>query len=259
MRGLCKIIGFYMIMLVITIMSLVCISDGVCQAKVKSDKCKTKKINLRVSETYKIRYKKNAKYITSKPKVASVSKKGLIKAKKNGRCVIKVMAKKKCVSKIKVTVCNDKREEIHDSSSVNQDMSKVNPVDVNQNNVNVTDNTGHNNSNQVSCPPGTYPDNSVLGINNMTLLEIEKIDDNNVYYIFDSKEWHWSMAGGLDNRCKYITLRINKDDIKIDISVGDKVSVDMVSEYMIVGENAIFETGLINISPIPEKQTNTTS
>ena len=51
----------------------------------------------------------------------------------------------------------------------------------------------------------------------------------------------------------------NKDDIKIDISVGDKVSVDMVSEYMIVGENAIFETGLINISPIPEKQTNTTS
>ena len=95
MRGLCKIIGFYMIMLVITIMSLVCISDGVCQAKVKSDKCKTKKINLRVSETYKIRYKKNAKYITSKPKVDSVSKKGLIKAKKNGRCVIKVMAKKK--------------------------------------------------------------------------------------------------------------------------------------------------------------------
>ena len=70
---------------------------------------------------------------------------------------------------------------------------------------------------------------------------------------------HWSMAGGLDNRCKYIKLRINKDDIKIDISVGDKVNVYMVSEYMIVGENAIFETGLINISPIPEKQTNTTS
>ena len=249
MRGLCKIIGFYMIMLVITIMSLVCISDGVCQAKVKSDKCKTKKINLRVSETYKIRYKKNAKYITSRPKVASVSKKGLIKAKKNGRCVIKVMAKKKCVSKIKVTVCNDKREEIHDSSSVNQDM----------NNVNVTDNTGHNNSNQVSCPPGTYPDNFVYGNNNMTLLEIEKIDDNNVYYIFDSREWHWSIAGGLDNICKYIKLRINKDDIKIDISVGDKVNVYIVSEYMIVGENAIFETGLINISPIPEKQTNTTS
>lgn len=259
MRGLCKIIGFYMIMLVITIMSLVCISDGVCQAKVKSDKCKTKKINLRVSETYKIRYKKNAKYITSKPKVASVSKKGLIKAKKNGRCVIKVMAKKKCVSKIKVTVCNDKREEIHDSSSVNQDMSNVNPVDVNQNNVNVTDNTGHNNSNQVSCPPGTYPDNFVYGNNNMTLLEIEEINDNSVYYIFDSREWHWSIAGGLDNRCKYIKLRINKDDIKIDISVGDKVNVYMVSEYMIVGENAIFETGLINISPIPEKQTNTTS
>lgn len=93
----------------------------------------------------------------------------------------------------------------------------------------------------------------------MTLLEIEEINDNNVYYIFDSKEWHWGMAGGLDNRCKYIKLRINKDDIKIDISVGDKVNVYMVSEYMIVGENAIFETGLINISPIPEKQTNTTS
>lgn len=111
----------------------------------------------------------------------------------------------------------------------------------------------------MSCPPGTYPDNFVYGNNNMTLLEIEKIDDNNVYYIFDSREWHWSMAGGLDNRCKYIKLRINKDDIKIDISVGDKVNVYMVSEYMIVGENAIFETGLINISPIPEKQKNTTS
>ena len=247
MRGLCKIISFYMIMLVITIMSLVCISDGECQAKVKSDKCKTKKINLRVSETYKIRHKKNEKYITSRPKVVSVSKKGIIKAKKNGHCVIKVMAKRKCVSKIKVTVCNDKREEIHDSSSVNQDVS----------NVNVTDNTGHNNSNQVSCPPGVYPYYSVQGSNNMTLLEIEKIDDNNVYYIFDSMEWQINAAGHLDSTCKYI--KISKNDIINDISVGDKVSVTLAAEYTIVGENAIFETGLIIISPISEKQTNTTS
>ena len=68
----------------------------------------------------------------------------------------------------------------------------------------------------------------------------------------------------IDGRKKYCQIKagpntINKDDIKIDISVGDKVNVYMVSEYMIVGENAIFETGLINISPIPEKQTNTTS
>lgn len=243
MRGLCKIIGFYMIMLVITIMSLVCISDGECQAKVKLDRCKTKKINLRVSETYKIRHNKNAKYITSKPKVASVSKKGLIKAKKNGHCVIKVMVKKKCVSKIKVIVCDVKREEIPDSSSVNQDM----------NNVNGTDNTDHNNSNQVPCPPGVYPYYSVQGRNNMTLLEIEDIDDNNVYYIFDSKEWQINAAGHLDSTCKYIKIKISKNDIINDISVGDKVSVALVAEYTIVGENAIFETGLVIISPILEK------
>lgn len=79
-----------MIMLVFTIMYLVCISGSECQAKVKSGSCKTKKINLRVNETYKIRHKKNIKYISSKTKVASVSKKGLIKAKKKGHCVIKV-------------------------------------------------------------------------------------------------------------------------------------------------------------------------
>lgn len=253
MRGLCKIIGFYMIMLVITIMSLVCISDGECQAKVKLDRCKTKKINLRVSKTYKIRHNKNAKYITSKPKVASVSKKGLIKAKKNGHCVIKVMAKKKCVSKIKVIVCDVKREEIPDSSSVNQDMNNVNPVDANQNNVNGTDNTDHNNSNQVPCSPGVYPYYSVQGRNNMTLLEIEDIDDNNVYYIFDSKEWQINAAGHLDSTCKYIKIKISKNDIINDISIGDKVSVALVAEYTIVGENAIFETGLIIISPILEK------
>lgn len=43
----------------------------------------------------------------------------------------------------------------------------MNTVDANQNNLNVTDNIGHD---------------------NMTLLEIEEIDDNNVYYVFDRKE-----------------------------------------------------------------------
>jgi len=49
----------------------------------------------------------------------------------------------------------------------------VNQVDTGQNNMNVTDNTGHNNSNQISSPPGIYPDNVLMGRNNMTLLEIK--------------------------------------------------------------------------------------
>jgi len=242
MRRLCKNNGFYMIMLVITIMSLVCISDGECQAKAKSYKSKTKKIILQAGEKYKIKHKKNVKYKASRPKVASVSKKGLVRAKKNGKCVIKVMVNKKCVRKIKVTVCDDKREEIPDTNSANQDMSNVNQVDTGQNNMNVMDNTGHNNSNQISSPPGVYPDNFVYGRNNMALLEIEEID-NNVCYIFDSNEWKSCIIGGFPNSCKYVKIIISKDDIRNDIRVGDKVSVAITATYTLVGETAIFENG----------------
>ena len=255
MRRLCKIKGFYMIMLVVTIMFTVCISDGECQAKAKSDKCKTKKITLQAGEKYKIKHKKNAKYKASRPKVASVSKKGLVRAKKNGKCVIKVMVNKKCVRKIKVTVCDDKREEIPDTNSANQDMSNVNQVDTGQNNMNVMDNTGHNNSNQMSSPPGVYPDNFVYGRNNMALLEIEEID-NNVCYIFDSNEWKSCIIGGFPNSCKYVKIIISKDDIRNDISVGDKVSVSITATYTLVGETAIFDgttSRSISIAPISEK------
>ncbi len=40
----------------------------------------------------------------------------------------------------------------------------------------------------------------------MTLLEIEELDDNNVYYIFDRKEWQINAAGHLESICKYIKI-----------------------------------------------------
>ena len=129
----------------------------------------------------------------------------------------------------------------------------MNQVDTGQNNMNVTDNTGHNNSNQISSPPGIYPDNVLMGHNNMTLLEIEEID-NNVCYIFDSNEWKNCTLGGFPNSCKYVKIIISKDDIRNDISVGDKVSVAITDMYTLVGENAIFENdGVISIAPISEK------
>ena len=85
------------------IMCLAC-TTNVCSAKNKFN-IKAKELKLEPKETYKIKCKKASKYTSSKPRVASVSKKGKIKAKETGKTTIKVYNKnKKCIRKYNLTV-----------------------------------------------------------------------------------------------------------------------------------------------------------
>ena len=85
------------------VMCLACTAN-VCLAKNKSN-IKAKELKLEPKETYKIKCKKASKYTSSKPRVASVSKKGKIKAKETGKTTIKVYNKnKKCIRKYNLTV-----------------------------------------------------------------------------------------------------------------------------------------------------------
>lgn len=85
----------------------------VSEAKAKKAALKTKTITVKVGKTKKIVFKskrKNAKYTFSsnKKKIASVSKKGVVKGVKKGKAVITVkevfQKKKKTLGKVKVTV-----------------------------------------------------------------------------------------------------------------------------------------------------------
>lgn len=85
----------------------------VSEAKAKKAALKTKTITVKVRKTKKIVFKskrKNAKYTFSsnKKKIASVSKKGVVKGVKKGKAVITVkevfQKKKKTLGKVKVTV-----------------------------------------------------------------------------------------------------------------------------------------------------------
>jgi len=90
-------------MLVVGAIGMVKGSD-VSSAKNKSN-IKAKELKLEPKETYKIKSKNASKYISSKPRVASVSKKGKIKAKETGNTTIKVYNKKnKCIKKYNVAV-----------------------------------------------------------------------------------------------------------------------------------------------------------
>ena len=96
-----SIICFYVMLS--CVMCLACTAN-VCSAKNKSN-IKAKELKLEPKETYKIKCKKASKYTSSKPRVASVSKKGKIKAKETGKTTIKVYNKnKKCIRKYNLTV-----------------------------------------------------------------------------------------------------------------------------------------------------------
>ena len=98
-------IAAVVMMLVVGAIGMVKGSD-VSSAKNKSQsKLKAKTLKMEPKETYKIKCKNASKYTSSKPRVASVSKKGKIKAKETGNTTIKVYNKKnKCIKKYNVAV-----------------------------------------------------------------------------------------------------------------------------------------------------------
>ena len=111
--------GFYRVkhMCILVLISLaLCVCSYSYNAGARS--VRVKKITINKGKTYTI--KNNSKKYTfssSKPKIAGVTKKGVIKAKKCGTCIIKVRKKGKTFRKYKIKVVNEK--------AVNPDTDKM--------------------------------------------------------------------------------------------------------------------------------------
>lgn len=74
--------------------------------KSKNQSLKTK-VSLKKGKKYRVKVAKNTKgvtYRTSNRKVATISKKGVVKAKKKGKCTVYAYSKKKVCKKVKLTV-----------------------------------------------------------------------------------------------------------------------------------------------------------
>lgn len=92
---------------------------------------KKKTITIEKGKTYNLKYSKSCIYKSTKPKVVSVSKKGILKARKIGKCIIRVKKGTKIV-KYHVTV-----KKANDDNNVN---NTPNPTDagISQNDINKT-------------------------------------------------------------------------------------------------------------------------
>ena len=100
--------GFYRVKHM-CILVLISLALCVCSYNAGARSVRVKKITINKGKTYTI--KNNSKKYTfssSKPKIAGVTKKGVIKAKKCGTCVITVRKKGKTFRKYKIKVVDEK-------------------------------------------------------------------------------------------------------------------------------------------------------
>lgn len=78
--------------------------------KVIGNSFSTRKISIEKGKTYKLKYRKKNKYKSSNTKVASVSKKGVVRAKNCGKCNVKVIRNRKVIGNYSIKVINEKKE-----------------------------------------------------------------------------------------------------------------------------------------------------
>lgn len=226
-----KIKSDYYVWIYVMVMCFVlilCVSNKTCLAKSKSVKCDTKLLNLKIGKSYNIKYKRGCKYTSSRPKIASVSKKGKIKAHKSGKCVIKVLKKKKCIAKYKVRVYTEINNS-GDNLNTNQDNIAVDNSQVNLSQDNK----------KVDIVPGRYPENFISGQSITTLEKIVPIDDSSFYLYFNLDEWYDGY--GKPAGYKFLKIRIDKTKDKewckdIEYCVGNKYGIYIIGNYMIDGE-----------------------
>ena len=90
--------------LVLSVIAALCVQGINSSVNADAATSRVKKISMKKGEKYKLKYKKKYSYKNSDKNVVTVSKKGIIKAKKVGKCTIKVMAGRKLIKKYRITV-----------------------------------------------------------------------------------------------------------------------------------------------------------
>jgi len=95
--------------LLLSVIAALCVQGINSSVNADAAPSRVKKISMKKGEKYKLKYKKKYSYKNSDKNVVTVSKKGIIKAKKVGTCTIKVMAGRKLIKKYRITVTKQKK------------------------------------------------------------------------------------------------------------------------------------------------------
>ena len=100
--------GFYGVKNICIVLLVVSLALCFCSYNAGARSVRIKKVTIDKGKTYKINCSaKKYTFSSSKPKIAAVTKKGVIKAKKCGTCVIKVRRKGKILRKYKIKVVKE--------------------------------------------------------------------------------------------------------------------------------------------------------
>ena len=100
--------GFYGVKNICIVLLVVSLALCFCSYNAGARSVRVKNITIDKGKTYKIKCSsKKYTFSSSKPKIAGVTKKGVIKAKKCGTCIIKVRRKGKILRKYKIKVVKE--------------------------------------------------------------------------------------------------------------------------------------------------------
>lgn len=155
-----------------------------------------KTITLEIGAKHKIKGSKSYTFKSSRPKVASVSPKGIVKAKKIGKCIVKAKKGKK-VAKYKIIVL-----ELKEKTEIKREvLNEHNEDDVRK-----------------TVAPG-----NVVRMSGLQVIEIKKKIDNVCTIRLQRKE-EGKIIPFLPSEAKYVEADIRSSDAE-KLSIGDSVSI----------------------------------
>ena len=156
---------------------------------------KSKTITIEKGKTYQLKIKKGSKVKCSNKKIAKVTKKGKIKALKEGKCTIKVKKGKRTM-KYSIRVRNVKKE-------IEEPVPAPSPTPT-----------------PIANPTERFIDGGYVCVNNLTVSSIEEKDDNTliVCLSIDGSTLHF------DKNIKTVKFEYPKDKLS-GIKIGDKVLI----------------------------------
>lgn len=182
-------------------------------------KCKeVKTITIEKGKTYKLRYGKGYTYKSTKPKIVCVSKKAVIKAKKKGKCVVKVRKGRKMIN-YKVKVVNklnntsdknaasvpDEKEQLQPTpSAVQLPVSTPTPT----------------------CAPGGY-----IALGRGTIISINKTDDSSYECMVELAKIDMENLKGKFKDCPDVQYVICKCMKNYEVNTGVSIIVNQ-NEYL---------------------------
>ena len=195
------------------VLIIILFAVDVCPICTSANTVKLKKISLNEGETYKIKCGKKSSFVSTNSKIATVSKKGKIKAKKKGKCIIKAKNGKK-VLKYRVTVKSVDKVEKKNNSDNNEIMQRSNNIESNS--------SGESKQKTVS-------DGGVMMINGLKIISIEPIDNNfsKVRMQIISSE---SVLRPSSPEIRFVEIEASISHLS-ELSVGDNVKIGYSSGY----------------------------